>query len=214
MRQSQLCAARHKIRAQAFLFLLAAGTAFAHQPRLVDAQPAIEVHSPEISQAFYARLAGSPQAYTIRSEAALRLYINILVPDIPGIETDYQAAIYKETESPDNLLARLDGKTYDWRPFFEPFGGDHYRLGPEFDQQVPAGTYLVVVSSPDNQGKYVLAVGKAEKFPLGEMARTIVTLPKLKQYFGKSPLTAYFNLSGLFLLIVGGVLVGLGVLFF
>jgi hypothetical protein len=203
-----------KIRALTFLLLLAAGTAFAHQPRLVNDQPLIEVRNPEISQAFYARLAGSPQTYTIRSETPLRLYVNILVPDIPGIDTDYEAAIFRETESPDNLLALLDGKAFDWRPFFEPFGGDHYWLGPEYDEQVPAGTYIVIVSSPDNRGKYVLAVGKVEKFPLKEMARTIVTLPKLKKYFGKSPLTAYFNLSGLFLLFVGGVLVGLGFLFF
>jgi hypothetical protein len=203
-----------EIRALTVLLLIVAGTAFAHQPRLVDDQPLIEVRNPEISQAFYARLAGSPQTYTIRSETPLRLYANILVPDIPGIDTDYEAAIFRETESPDNLLALLDGKAFDWRPFFEPFGGDHYKLGPEYDEQVPAGTYIVIVSSPDNQGKYVLAVGKVEKFPLKEMARTIVTLPKLKQYFEKSPLTAYFNLSGIFLLFVGGVLGGLGFLFF
>jgi hypothetical protein len=203
-----------EIRALTVLLLIVAGTAFAHQPRLVDDQPLIEVRNPEISQAFYARLAGSPQTYTIRSETPLRLYANILVPDIPGIDTDYEAAIFRETESPDNLLALLDGKAFDWRPFFEPFGGDHYKLGPEYDEQVPAGTYIVIVSSPDNRGKYVLAVGKVEKFPLKEMARTIVTLPKLKQYFEKSPLTAYFNLSGIFLLFVGGVLGGLGFLFF
>jgi hypothetical protein len=30
----------------------------------------------------------------------LRFYVNILVPDIPGIDADYEAAIYKGTESP------------------------------------------------------------------------------------------------------------------
>jgi len=44
----------------------------------------------------------------------------------------------------------------------------------------PAGAYTVVVTSPDNAGKSVLAVGKIEKFPPKEMARTIVALPKLK----------------------------------
>jgi len=198
----------------ALLFLLAAGTALAHQPRLIDDKPSIEVRNPEVSQAFYARLAGKPQTYIIRSQVPLRLYVNLLVPDMPGIETDYEAVITSKEDSADNVLARLDGKTYTWRPFFEPFGGDHYKLGPEYDENVPAGMYTVVVSSPDNQGKYVLAVGKIEKFPPKEMARTMVTLPKLKKYFGKSPLTAYFNLSGAFLLIVVGAIAGLAVLFF
>jgi hypothetical protein len=194
--------------------LIAVGTAFAHQPRFVGDRPSIEVRDPEISQAFYARLAGNPQTYYIRSEAPLRLYVNLLVPDIPGIETDYEAVIARETEGGREVLARLDGKAYAWRPFFEPFGGDRYKLGPEFDEQVPAGSYTVVVSSPDNAGKYVLAVGKIEKFPPKEMARTIVALPKLKKYFGKSPWTAFFNLSGAFLLVTVGAVAGLAALFF
>jgi hypothetical protein len=199
---------------KALLFLLVAGTALAHQPRLVNDRPSIEVRDPEISQAFYARLAGSPQIYVIRSQVPLRLYVNILVPDVPGVDMDYEAVITRKEAPSDHILALLDGKIYDWRPFYEPFGGDHYRLGPEYDDNVPAGTYTIVVSSPDNQGKYVLAVGKKERFPPGEMARTIVTLPELKKYFGKSPWTAYFNLSGVFLLVVTGLVVGLTIAIF
>jgi hypothetical protein len=137
-----------------------------------------------------------------------------LVPDMPAIETDYEAVIYRKEAAGDSVLARLDGQAYDWRPFFEPFGGDHYQLGPEYDEDVPAGAYTVVVSSPDNLGKYALAVGKIEKFPPKEMARTIVALPKLKKYFGKSPWTAYFNLTGVFLLVIAGAVGGLSALFF
>ena len=203
-----------RIRAVAILIFLCAGTAFAHQPRIVDDKPVIEVKKPEISKAYYARLSGNPQTYVIRSEIPLRLYVNILVPDLPGIEMDYEAVISRQDDSQDVVLARLDGKVFEWRPFYEPFGGDRYMLGPEYEEVVPAGTYVVVVSSSDNRGKYVLAVGKTERFPPGEMIRTIVTLPKLKKYFGKSPWTAFFNLSGAFLLVVTGAVVGLGALFF
>jgi len=205
---------RKKFWSRAILFLLVFGTAFAHQPRLVGFEPLIEVRDPETSQAFYAELVGGPQTYHIRSDVPLRLYVNILVPDIPGIETDYEAVISRSTETGEEILARLDGTSYSWRPFFEPFGGDHYKLGPEYDEQVPAGNYAVVVTSPDNHGKYVLAVGKVEKFPPKEMARTLFILPKLKSYFGKSPLTAFFNLSGGFLLLVSGAIAGLAVLIF
>ena len=196
------------------LFVLAAGAAFAHQPRLVDNRPSIIVRDPEISQAFYARLAGSPQTYSILSDAPFRLYVNLLVPAIPGIETDYEAAILRTTGGTEELLARLDGKAYAWRPFYEPFGGDRYLLRPEYDGQVPAGAYAVVVTSLDNTGKYVLAVGRKERFPPGAMARTLVTLPRLKRYFGKSPLTAYFNLSGVFLLVSIRAVAGLAALVF
>ena len=207
----------NSVRLGAALGLLTAlaGAAFAHQPRLIGDKPSVEVRNPEISQAFYARLAGGPQSYYIRSNKTLRLYVNILVPDLPGIDTDYQAVIYRTSEAPENVIARLDGRIFAWKPFFEPFGGDRYLLGPEYDQDVPAGTYIVVVSSPDLQGKYALAVGKQEKFPIGEIVRTIGLLPSLKkEFFGKSPLTAFFNLTGVFLLVAVGAAAGLAALFF
>ncbi len=189
------------------LFALAV---LAHQPRLVGDTPLIEVANPEISQAFYARLTGRPQTYRIASSGPLHLYLNILVPDLPRIDTDYRAVVYRSTESPENVIGVLEGRDFEWKPFFEPFGGDHYLLGPEFERDVAAGTYIVVVSSPDKTGRYALAVGKEESFPAGEIIRTIVVLPRLKkEFFGKSPLTAFFNLSGVFLLIILVVVAGL-----
>ena len=197
------------------LFVLAAGTALAHQPRLVGDKPSIEVRTPEVSQAFYARLAGGPQTYYIRSDKPLRLYLNLLVADQPGIDTDYQAILYHTDDSPANVIARLDGPSFAWKPFYEPFGGDRYLLGPEFDRDMPAGTYIVVVTSADNHGKYALAIGKKESFPIGEIIRTIGVLPRLKkEFFGKSPLTGFFNLSGAFLVLVAGGIAGLVALFF
>jgi hypothetical protein len=195
--------------------LIAVGPASAHQPRWVGDKPSTIVLNPEISQAFYARLNGGHQSYYIKSDKPFRLYLNLLVPDLPGIDKDYQAVVYKTEETPGNVLTRLDGPSYAWRPFYEPFGGDRYFLGPEYEADVPGGAYVVVVSSPDLQGRYALAVGKIEKFTLGEMVRTIGLLPKLKkEFFDKSPLSAFFNLSGAFLLVVAGGLVGLAALFF
>ncbi len=189
--------------------------AFAHQPRLVGHQKLIEVKNPDISQAFYANLNGSPQVYKIVTDKPLRLYVNLLVPALPNIDKDVSAQVFRDSEAPENSMKRLDGPSYEWTRFYEPFGGDTYLKGPEYEEQVPAGTYLIKVSSPDNQGKYAVAIGKKEKFPPGEILRTIVVLPKLKKtFFEKSPLTAYFNLSGVFMLVVIGAVAGLSALFF
>jgi hypothetical protein len=63
-----------------------------------------------------------------------------------------------------------------------------------------AGSYEIHVSSPDNQGKYVLAVGAVEAFPLPELIKTYAVLPRLKsEFFEKSPFSAYNNIMGIFL---------------
>lgn len=172
---------------------------YAHQPRIVpDGLTVIE--NPEVSQAFYGTLKGNPHYYQITSEEAFTLYVSILVPDLEGIGKDVSVTVTSEQDS--EVLASLDGLGYEWTALYEPFAGDSYYKGPEAKTVLGAGTYIIEVSSIDNEGKYVLVVGEKEEFSLNEILHTIRTLPSLKRdFFEKSPLTAFFNLFGLFLVI-------------
>ena len=180
---------------------------FAHQPRLVGNETNVVVDQPEISKAYYGSLGGRPATYRIESAEPFRLYVNILVPDIEGIDKDVSVKILKQG----SVISILDGIEHDWTQFYEPFAGDHYFRGAEYVKEQDAGTYDIEVYSPDNQGKYVLAIGDREAFPLGELARTYTVLPRLKsEFFGKSPFSAYFNIMGIFLaviLIIAGVII-------
>ncbi|MHC4292116.1 MAG: hypothetical protein ACYSTR_07880 [Planctomycetota bacterium] len=173
--------------------------AWAHQPRLVGSETEIMVTLPEISKAYYGQLDGTPATYLIEADADFRLYVNILVPDIEGIEKDVSVKILKQG----TVISHLDGSHHDWEAFFEPYAGDHYFKGPEYVQAQGPGSYQLQVYSPDNKGKYVLAVGDKEAFPFGELVRTYWVLPRLKsEFFGKSPLTAFSNRMGIFLVMM------------
>jgi hypothetical protein len=199
------------IFASTIIFLiLVAGEAWAHQPRIVS-QDLIEVQNPEISQAFYGELQGQPTIFRIDSPEPFVLYLNLLVPDLPEIEKDVSARVFFQ----DKELYFLNGLETDWNYFFEEFAGDGYYQGPEVKEEVEKGEYQVEVFSPDNQGKYVLAVGEKEEFPFDETVNTLLLLPQLKAgFFNKSPLTAYFNLVGLFLLIPLIILLVISLSFF
>ncbi|MHC4987462.1 MAG: hypothetical protein ACYTFX_03055 [Planctomycetota bacterium] len=160
----------------------------AHQPRLVGTQTEVEVILPEISKAYYGELAGTPAIYHIETDKSFRLYVNILVPDIEGIDKNVSVKIFKQ----DTLIAHLDGSATDWPGFFEPFAGDHYFRGPEYTGTQGPGSYRLQVYSPDNQGRYALAVGDIESFPFGELVKTYLVLPRLKsEFFGKSPFSGW-----------------------
>ncbi len=179
----------------------------AHQPMIIEGGKLAAVEAPEVSKAYYAELKGKPDTYRISSEAPLKFYLNILVPDIEGATKDYAVKVTREkmesTGTVNYDLYYLDGLKADWTAFYEKFAGDAYFKGPEIRSDLEAGTYNIEVSSPDNTGKYVLAIGEKEEFSLSEAIYTIKILPVLKKdYFGKSPLTAYFNLVGLYLLIL------------
>lgn len=176
----------------------------AHQPRIDfkgTLENPIKIEDPEISKAYYGELNGSSEYYEINSDTEFLLYVNILSPDSKDARTDFSVEIVRDRE----LLSIINGST--WKSFYEPFGGDNYLMGPEFERQVSPGRYLLKVSNPDNTGKYSLAVGKIESFPPSEIVNTFIALPKIKRdFFNKSPLTSYFNYSGLFLLILLAIL--------
>jgi hypothetical protein len=179
------------------LFLFIPLAVSAHQPRIVSGNEINEIKNPDISQAFYGELKGEPAIYEIKSEAPFSLYLGLLVPDLPNQRKDFSARVVDEKE--DEVFI-LDGQNFIWQGFYEEFGGDYYLKGPENKIGVGSGAYLVTVSNPDDQGKYVLVVGEKEIFPAGEILNTIITLPQLKKnFFLKSPLTAFSNKIGLYL---------------
>jgi hypothetical protein len=181
------------------------GSAAAHQPRLVGSATTVRVSDPEVSKAYYARLAGTPARYLIASSVPFTLYAQTTVPDVAHARLDLQMRI----SGPAGQLARLATPRSRWKPFYEPFGGDHYLTGPEFRRHVAAGRYSVEISDPGNRGTYVLAIGEAERWDPARAARALAALPAIKHdYFGQSLprawLTRTIPVTALLLAILAG----------
>jgi hypothetical protein len=164
-------------------FVAVGDPADAHQPEIVGQAKQVRVSDPEISKAYYGRLPGTPVDFTIESPTAFTLYAQLTVPDIPRVHRDHRLTVV----GPTGRLAVLTTPPSRWRKFYEPFGGDHYLVGPELRRQVAAGRYTVEVSRPGNRGTYVLAVGEEERWGPAEGVSALVALPAVKRdYFGES----------------------------
>jgi hypothetical protein len=186
-----------------FILFLSICAVSAHQPRLevgVNSSMSnpIVVKNPEISQAFYGKLNGQPDYYQITSDKPFNLFVNVLVPQSPGISSDFVSALI--TDSSGKTIALLGGNNSEWTSMFEEFGGDYYLQGPEFNQNVSAGTYYVKVFNANNTGKYSIAIGNIEAFPPDESIKSIINIPILKeQIFGKPITTLFFEFVGIVL---------------
>ena len=193
-----------------FVLFLSICAVSAHQPRLEvgvnsSLSNPIVVQNPEISQAFYGNLKGQPDYYKITSNKTFELFVNILVPQSPGISSDFMSA--QVTDSSGKTLALLGGNNSDWMPMFEEFGGDYYLQGPTFDQNVSAGTYYIKVFNANNTGKYSLAIGDIETFPPDESIKALINIPILKeQIFGKPITILFFEFVGI-ILALGSIMV-------
>jgi len=178
-----------------FALILTALNLNAHQPRMVNAS-VVKIENPEVSQAFYA---SKPATYIIQEDKPFELFVQILRPAIGKLDKNISVLIKKdETE-----IARLDGNSAEWTFFHEPFANDDYYQGPEYSGKAQ-GAYTISVTA---SGKYVFVVGKKEAWPAKEIAKTLYLLPQLKMYFEKSPLLAYWNISGAF---AAGIIILLG----
>jgi len=183
-----------------FVFCLLAGlwlapSAQAHQPRIVEDNQLVLINNPDMSQAFYGELVGHEAYYLIDLKQAQDLYLQILVPDLPGIAKDKSVAVeyLSELGGKAEPFAKLDASVAPWQKFYEEFAGDNYFKGPDVKQPADIGYYLIKVTSPDNQGKYVLAVGEKEEFPPLETVKAIYTIPLLKKDFFQEPVSQWFN---------------------
>lgn len=180
------------------LFAFVPFFASAHQPEIVDSTSnEIIVTNPEISKAYYAELSGQPHFYRINSSEPFDLYVNTLVPDIEGQRKDFIAYVIKINSESKQHLATLDGTTYEWKNFFEPFGYDNYWMGPEYKMRAESGEYEIQVINENNYGKYALAIGETESFGLANSFGSIGKIIKnKKEFFGTSPINFILSLLG------------------
>lgn len=169
------------------IVLLSISLVLAHQPRYVMDQKKVAIRDVEVSQAFYGELGGTEDIFIINSQKDFSLYVNILSPK--DGRTDFVVEVSNFT--------KLENE--NWTEFYEEFAGDYYLKGEEFEKNCSAGQYTIKVYNEDNQGRYVLAVGKIEKFSISDL----LVLPRIKHdFFNKSYFAVFEGIIGSGLLVL------------
>lgn len=164
---------------------------YAHVPLIVEQTSLHDIGAivdPELSQAFYGAMNGFPHTYEIRTTEPIHLFVEVLVPDISTSKNTVSGIIIKETGQGGRVkeVARLPAKTATWESFYEPFGGDSYRRGSSFEADVEPGVYRIEVSTPDNDTKYVLVIGKREDSGGVGYFEMVGRVADVKAFFDKS----------------------------
>lgn len=199
-----------------FFFLIFFSTAFsaeAHVPVLVSQdslKDITRIEDPTLSQAFYGQLNGIPHTYEITATEPFHLFTQILVPDIDSSQNTISGIVIKLPEERGRVteVSRLPSKDASWEPQYEPFGGDTYRQGPQFETELEPGKYRIEVHTPANTEKYVLVVGKREEMTLGYF-ELLGRLIAVKRFFEKSPIRivespfVYVPVGGCVLIVLG-----------
>lgn len=146
----------------------------AHKPRIIEDQQVTIVRDPDVSQAFYGQLNGRPAHFIIDSSAAVSLYSELTVANNANSGRDWRLTI-----SGNNLHRSITSNR--WRVFDEPFGGDSYLIGPQFQGAVSRPR--ITVSRPGNQGRYILVIGRAESFTPIDAVKAVYQIALIRRYW-------------------------------
>jgi hypothetical protein len=122
----------------------------------------VTIENPETEQLILGELSDAPEMYEIVSENPFTLTAEIrAIPNrTSNVPPQFQGIIIKQKEVRGvEEIARLNASDSTWTVVTDKATGLKYQAGPYFSEQVEAGTYRIEVSSPDNQGKYMLMVG-------------------------------------------------------
>ena len=146
-----------------FTVLLPVAQAFEALEETVPTQyEVITIQNPEIEQLILGELTDAPEMFEIISEVAFTLTTEIrAIPNTSGATLPQLSGIIirqKEIRGVEEV-ARLNSSDAPWTVLTDPESGLVYQAGPYFSEPVPAGTYRIEVSNPNNQGKYLLLIG-------------------------------------------------------
>ncbi|KXA90715.1 hypothetical protein AKJ62_00080 [candidate division MSBL1 archaeon SCGC-AAA259D14] len=188
----------------------------AHVPKEVEGNNTLEtaliVDDPTKSWAIYAKIheKGEAQYYRLELEESQILRASLFVPNkdsfvpnliIGGLSLETEGVLPDDVQIPEDYgYIVKEGNLED--PEYEPFTPASYYYLADFEKEIEdTGTYYVIVSDPDGEGNYGLAIGKEERYGLVEWIRVPLDIIKVRQWEGLSLL--YIFLPMILTIIVG-----------
>lgn len=168
-------------------------TGFAYVPLVVERESVNSLHTiedPTLEQYFYGTLNNFPHTYVITEDEAFTLHVEILVPEMEGSKNEVNGIVVKKEGRQGRVVevARMLAKEASWEAFREPWGGDEYRRGEMYSATVEPGTYLIEVSTPNNDSPYTLVVGTRKERDAVSYFEMIERIRDVKSFYGQSSL--------------------------
>ena len=120
----------------------------------------VQEGSPEREHLILGTLNGDPVMYEITSDVQFTLTVEIKA--LPGgkAQPQFSGIIVRQNEDLGVAeVARQRATETNWPPVRDKVTGLTYQAGPFWSESVPAGTYRIEVSTPTNQGAYMLQLG-------------------------------------------------------
>lgn len=164
---------------------------------------------------YYGELDDFPHTFIIASTEPFVLRAQILEPDTSKAKHVLRGIIVRDRDNGRGVeeVARISPDSASWESFYKVAYGVRYLQGPEYQEELGAGTYRIEVSTPLNKGKYVLVLGNPEGGNSPGYFGTLRDIYEVNHFFGRPPIALIVS-PYVFLPLIVVVVVGLVLLRF
>lgn len=130
--------------------------------------------APQTERTLLGSLEGFPDMYEIQSTEAFTLTLQLAA--VPTETTpQFSGLVIRVLDEGIEEVGRLRGSDAEWETVTNPATGLPEAVGPRYEEEVPAGTYRIEVSTPSNQGKYLLTLGVDDAAGYFTSVRSVAT---------------------------------------
>lgn len=175
-----------------FAFLLLPVVLFAAPVFVVvdDYTEAVAVPADVNNVTYFGELTGFPHTYIINLERSRTLNLSLAVPHTRKDRALPSVLVVQDV--PGGGVSEVDremAQDTNWTRWRETSTFDRFAVNETLVVDVPAGEFIIEVSSGDNIGPYALVVGERTKFGTGSYMNKLVEVWQIKEWAGKSVLS-------------------------
>jgi hypothetical protein len=153
-----------KILLSLCVFLCTAVSVSAYNPILVEPPQPYEVvlieGDPYIQREYLGDLEDFPDMYEVTSEVTFDLKVQLRQRAVREPKS-FALIIVRQNDSDGGVseISRLNQPTTEWVKMSAPSLGMTFLESTRVEKELPPGTYRIEVSTPDNNGEYMLVIG-------------------------------------------------------
>lgn len=156
-----------------------------------DGHEVIALSDVQVSRVLFGVLNSFPHTYefTVNEPSAFKAVI--AVHDTEGQANDASIILVKEERRGVSEIGRTQGKKENWQISHDRVLVESFRTGGTIESQLQSGTYVLEVSSPNNDAAYQLTLGVEDQH--NGYFSSVRTLFAVKHLFGSSYFTALLS---------------------
>jgi hypothetical protein len=184
----------------------------AFEPEIISFRVQQNVKYPDSAIGYFTELMGDHSRFVVDMGGTEDFDLALWIPDVTGATKDIDISVSYINENQHIIDENLTIPEDEWVLYTDEFTGNRYYKGPELHAKVSTGTPEIMISTKSNENDFLLILGHDIEKQTISWDNMIAWGSIKNDVYAEFPLTAYYNIYGVLILIPTIIVVALIIL--